>query len=234
MAYNLLGSVQTVTDPIQKQTLFTFDTLGRTETIKPYYTSAVETLAYDQAGNVIRRTSPDGCALDLVYDEMGRLVSRFTSNPTVCERAAVNDEFGYDARGLLVAAQNAHVGLIREYDALGRMEREIDTRFGSAVGYAWDKASRDGAGRTVGISDPFGETTRFVYEAAGRRVKPARDDGDGRRRQGLCLRRPQPAGRGEGGAPDLTIMTRSMMLAAWCDPIRFTRPRRSSARSCVA
>jgi YD repeat-containing protein len=37
---------------------------------------------------------------------------------------------------------------------------------GSAEHYA-----HDGAGRTVGISDPFGDTTRFVYDAAGRRVQ---------------------------------------------------------------
>jgi YD repeat-containing protein len=104
-----------------------------------------------------------------------------------CANSPIDEPFGYDARGLLVAAQNRSVGLIREYDALGRMLREIDTRFGTGVGYAYDAASRltskvypdgssvhyayDGAGRPVGISDPFGETTRFVYDAAGRRVQ---------------------------------------------------------------
>jgi RHS repeat-associated protein len=189
VAYNLLGSAQTVTDPINKQTIFTFDALGRTRTIKPYYTAAgaVETLDYDRTGNVIRRTSPDGCALDQDYDAMGRLVARFTSNEASCPRAPVDDRFGYDARGLLVAAQNESIGLIREYDALGRLLREIDTRFGTGVGYAYDQASRltskvypdgsavhyayDGAGRTVGISDPFGDTTRFVYDGAGRRLQ---------------------------------------------------------------
>jgi RHS repeat-associated protein len=185
--YNLLGSVQRVIDPTQKETVYTFDTLGRTKTIKPYYTAGVETLAYDQTGNVIRRTSQDGCALDQVYDVMGRLVSRSTSNWESCPRAPVNDAFAYDARGLLAVAKNDSVGLIREYDALGRLVREIDTRFGTGVGYAWDQASRltskvypdgsvvhyayDGAGRTVGISDPFGDTTRFVYDAAGRRLQ---------------------------------------------------------------
>ena len=64
--YNLLGSVREVTDPIQKKTTFTFDALGRTQTVEPYYTTGVETLAYDQTGNVIRRTAQDGCALDHV------------------------------------------------------------------------------------------------------------------------------------------------------------------------
>jgi hypothetical protein len=49
-------------------------------------------------------------------------------------RAPVAGAFGYDARGLLVAARNEWVGLTREYDALGHLLREIDTRFGSGVG----------------------------------------------------------------------------------------------------
>ncbi len=185
--YNLLGSARIVTDPIGKQTIFSFDTLGRAVTVDPYY-AGLEQLAYDQTGNVIWRQKQDLCQLEQDYDAMGRLVARRAVNTAgSCANSPVDDEFGYDARGLLVAAQNNSVGLIREYDALGRMEREIDTRFGSEVGYAYDPASRltskvypdgstvhyayDGAGRTVGISDPFGDTTRFVYDAAGRRVQ---------------------------------------------------------------
>jgi RHS repeat-associated protein len=189
VAYTLLGSAQTVTDPVNLQTAFSFDTLGRAVTVDPYYAGA-ELLSYDQTGNVIRRTKPDLCVLEQDYDAMGRVVERRTAEGNTsgsCANSPIDDQFGYDARGLLVAAQNDAVGLIREYDALGRMLREIDTRFGTGVGYAYDPASRltskvypdgssvhyayDGAGRTVGISDPFGETTRFVYDGAGRRVQ---------------------------------------------------------------
>ncbi len=187
IAHTLLGSPQTVTDPIGKQTLFGFDTLGRTVTVDPYY-AGLEQLVYDQTGNVIWRQKPDLCQLEQDYDEMGRLVARRTINSAgSCANSPIDEQFGYDARGLLVAAQNPNVGLIREYDALGRMLREIDSRFGSEVGYAYDQTSRltskvypdgstvhyayDGAGRTVGISDPFGDTTRFVYDAAGRRIQ---------------------------------------------------------------
>lgn len=187
VAYNLLGSAQTVTDPIGKQTIYTFDELGRARTVKPYY-GGFETLTYDRTGNVIRRLKPDFCEIEQDYDAMGRLVAQRTINAAGgCANSPIDQRFGYDARGLLVAAQNDDVGLIREYDVLGRMLREIDTRFGTGVGYSYDQASRltskvypdgstvhyayDGAGRTVGISDPFGETTRFVYDAAGRRIQ---------------------------------------------------------------
>ncbi len=94
---------------------------------------------------------------------------------------------GYDARGLLIAAKNSHVGLLRDYDELGRLTRETDTRFGTGVAYQYSAASRltakvypdgtllhaayDPAGRPVGITDPTGDTTRYVYDAAGRRVQ---------------------------------------------------------------
>jgi YD repeat-containing protein len=155
--------------------------------LNPSY-AGPELLTYDQTGKVIHHRKPDTCELEQDYDAMGRLVAQRTINSAgSCANSPIDEQFGYDARGLLVAAQNPDVGLIREYDALGRMLREIDTRFGTGVGYAYDKASRltskvypdgssvhyayDGAGRTVGISDPFGETTRFVYDAAGRRVE---------------------------------------------------------------
>ncbi|MCI0634297.1 MAG: hypothetical protein L0206_10345, partial [Actinobacteria bacterium] len=188
IAYNLLGAVQRVTDPAGQATTFTFDTRGRTVSSQPPHATALSFLVYDETGNVIRQTSPGGCRLELTYDVMGRLTQRRGPiAPLFCPASSIDDEYGYDARGLLVVARNSDVGLVREYDALGRMTREIDDRFANSVGYAFDRASRltskvypdgtsvhytyDGAGRTVGISDPFGDTTRFLYDAAGRRVQ---------------------------------------------------------------
>jgi YD repeat-containing protein len=139
-----------------------------------------------------------------------------------CANGPIDEQFGYDARGLLVAAQNASVGLIREYDALGRMLREIDTRFGTGVGYAYDAASRltskvypdgssmhyayDGAGRPVGISDPFGETTPVPRQWLRRRRRarghaPRAGDGrglveDGARFDRVRARCPRSSARG--------------------------------------
>jgi RHS repeat-associated protein len=99
----------------------------------------------------------------------------------------LSDRFGYDARGNLVAAANQHVGLLREYDALDRLVSETDDRFKTAVRYVYDDASRlrskvypggkvvhisyDAVGRPIGITDPFGDTTRYVYDGAGRRTE---------------------------------------------------------------
>jgi RHS repeat-associated protein len=98
----------------------------------------------------------------------------------------VDDELGYDARGNLVALRNADIGLVREYDALGRLVREIDDRVGTGVGYVYDRAGRitskvlpdgttmqlsyDPAGRIVGLADPFGDLTQLRYDAAGRTI----------------------------------------------------------------
>jgi YD repeat-containing protein len=79
------------------------------------------------------------------------------------------------------------LGLLREYDALDRLVSETDDRFKTAVRYIYDDASRlrgkvypggkvvhisyDAVGRPIGITDPFGDTTRYVYDGAGRRTE---------------------------------------------------------------
>ncbi|MCI0635374.1 MAG: hypothetical protein L0206_15885, partial [Actinobacteria bacterium] len=188
ISYDLPGQVRQVTDPVGKFHTFEIDTRGRVVSAAPPYSTLPTTYAYDETGNVISQTNPDGCVLETTYDVMGRLTRRKAANAAGgCANRPVDDQYGYDARGLLVAATNPDVGLVREYDLLGRLTREIDDRFGRSVGYAWDGASRlaskvypdgttvhyayDGAGRSVGISDPFGDTTRFLYDAAGRRVQ---------------------------------------------------------------
>ena len=69
------------------------------------------------------------------------------------------------ARGNLVAAQNPHVGLIREYDALERLTREIDDRFGNSVAYLYDDASR----LTTKIY-PDSSIVQLSYDGAGRAI----------------------------------------------------------------
>ncbi|MCI0637179.1 MAG: hypothetical protein L0206_25180, partial [Actinobacteria bacterium] len=167
-----------VPNPDEVFATFLLDTRGRVVSMDRQHATQLTQYEYDETGNVIRQTNPDGCVLEMTYDVMGRLTRRRAANATGgCANSPVDDEYGYDARGLLVAARNPDVGLVREYDALGRMTREIDDRFANSVGYAWDRAGRlsskvypdgssvhyayDGAGRTVGISDPFGDTTRF-------------------------------------------------------------------------
>jgi YD repeat-containing protein len=191
LTHDLRGMLTQVIDPLGATTIFDVDALGRVEGVtRPYATAPLAT-QYDSTGNAIAVMKPDGCILWMSYDVMGRLVERRNSTETssTCpgDYRAIDDRYGYDARGLLVAAQNAHVGLIREYDALGRLTRETDDRFGTGIGYQYDKASRltakvypdgkllhvayDAAGRPVGITDPTGDTTRYVYDAAGRRVQ---------------------------------------------------------------
>ena len=198
LSYDLRGQLRQVIDPEGATTTFDVDPLGRVTSATHPYTRVPGTFApapmltqYDTTGNPIRITRPDGCVLFQDFDAMGQLLWRRTStqDPSTCpaDDRAIDDRYGYDARGLLVAAQNQHVGLIREYDALGRLTRETDDRFASSVAYQYDRASRltakvypdgsllhvatDAAGRPVGITDPTGDTTRYVYDPAGRRVQ---------------------------------------------------------------
>ena len=119
------------------------------------------------------------------YDEMGRMIRRSSTGCVspigYLPPQAVDDEFGYDARGNLVGMRNSSIGLVR---SLNRLVREIDDRFGTGVAYQYDRAGRmvskvlpdgttiqasyDAAGRVVAIADPFGDLTQFSYDAAGR------------------------------------------------------------------
>ncbi len=188
LGYDLLGNLTSFEDPTGAASTFRFDALGREEEATPAWATEARATRYDETGNPLRITKATGCRLEMSYDEMGRLASRASvsdaSSPCV---GSVNDRFGYDARGNLVAAANEHVGLLREYDALDRLVSETDNRFGTAVRYIYDDASRlrgkvypgggvvhisyDALGRPIGIKDPFGDTTRYVYDAAGRRTE---------------------------------------------------------------
>jgi RHS repeat-associated protein len=185
--YDLHGNLTRFTDPEGGETRFIFDAAGRVKEDQPPYATGPYETDYDETGNATRVTKPDGCQIEMTYDKMGRVVDRISTASCPPEVIGIHDRFGYDARGNLMVAKNTEVALIREYDELDRLVREIDSRFGTAVGYVYDAASRvtgivypddsvahlayDPAGRTTGITDPFRDTTRYSYDAAGRRVQ---------------------------------------------------------------
>ncbi len=185
MEYDLRGNLTQLTDAALGVSLFDYDALSRVVS-EDYPYAGPRATKYDETGNPVRITKSDGCKIDMHYDRMGRLL-RQHSGATCSGVGPIDDHFGYDARGNLVAAKNVHVGLIREYDVLDRLVREIDARFGTAMAYRYDDASRliakiypdgsvlnvsyDPSGRPIGITDPFSDTTRYVYDAAGRRIE---------------------------------------------------------------
>ncbi len=187
MQHDVRGNLTQLTDPIGGLSGFGYDALSRVISEAFPYTPLARITKYDETGNPVRITKPDACRIDMHYDRMGRLLRQHSTSCPGGAVAAVDDRFAYDARGNVVAAQNSHVELLREYDDLDRLVREIDLRFQTSVAYRYDASSRlegkvypdgsvlsvsyDPAGRPIGITDPFGDTTRYVYDAAGRRIE---------------------------------------------------------------
>ena len=194
MEYYLYGELHRLTDADGGVTTFDRDSLGRvTSLVSPHFADTAfhpRTTVYDELDSPILVTNPNTCALELRYDSMGRMTDRRSVgcvSPGPGPRVPVNEEYGYDARGNLVAMRSPDVGIIREFDSLNRLVREIDDRLGKGVGYVYDRAGRlvskvlpdgttmqasyDAASRMVGLADSFGDLTRFTYDAAGRMLE---------------------------------------------------------------
>ena len=75
-----------------------WDALDRQEQVTRLYATAALVTEYDEAGNAIRLSKPDGCQIEMAFDLMNRLEHR-RSLPG-CPAVPVDDEFGYDPRGM--------------------------------------------------------------------------------------------------------------------------------------
>jgi RHS repeat-associated protein len=115
--------------------------MRRVEEIAP--DSAIEQMRYDAAGNVIARTTRRGHVITMTYDALNRLTSREV--PTVLysdtttgtwqfPRYSNNgagygvpwdiEEFGYDAVGNLIKANNAYARIARHYNVDGTLKAD--------------------------------------------------------------------------------------------------------------
>ncbi len=138
--YDAEGHLLTITDPMDKMTGFTYDSVGRRDTITVIDTVAgnqVTDLDYDGAGNVTQMTMPDGNVIVYAYDGANRLVT------------------ASDNEGPIVTIT---------YDANGNVTHRKD-----ANNNIWEMRY-DAANRAVKVFDPLKETadkyTQYVYEAA--------------------------------------------------------------------
>lgn len=128
-AYDPLNRPVVITDPLGKEIRYAYDPVGNVIT---YMNGVGETVLYeyDALGRLVRKTLPDG------------------SQPT---------RFAYDENGNLVRADNSHIAYEYGYDALDRMVRAQDSRFGT-MSYEYDAV-----GNRVSLTDSAGHTTQYTY-----------------------------------------------------------------------
>lgn len=180
MTYNGDGDLATVTDPLNRTTMFDYTARCLASVTDPLNRSA--TFACNAAGQLTRITDPlnrttvmayDGYDLASVTDPLGRVV-----------------RFRYDQLGRLIATEDGRGNIVRrEYDTLGRLKKAIDAK-GQAVEYGYDANSNlaavllpngngvtytfDARNRPLTRVDALSQTETWIYDAADR-VKTYRD-----------------------------------------------------------
>ncbi|WP_169787007.1 DUF6531 domain-containing protein [Hyalangium minutum] len=106
------------------------------------FDGAIRTYSYDLAGRLAREQLPSGRSSTYEYDPMGRPTHvRYSDNSF--------RRFKYRPDGVISAAQNEHVNISFQHDALGRL---IEERSGES----WIKARYDTMGERVELSSSHG------------------------------------------------------------------------------
>jgi len=167
--YTRTGELLSVTDPTGARAESTYDDLDRqlTSTMverRPVANTFTTRYSYDDAGNLLTRTSPAGAVTRLAYDAVGSLTR--STDP-----AGVVLQYGYDFSGQQVRMSD---GLGRtdrtDYDALGRVTSQSDVSPAGTtlrtVSYGYDPS-----GNVVSATDALGRTTTYGYDALDRLVR---------------------------------------------------------------
>jgi RHS repeat-associated protein len=168
-AYDADGRVTSVTDGLSNTTRYGYDQLGdQVKETAP--DGSVTTAAYDTENEPLSVTGPTGAVTDSTYDYMGRRVTstqveRDTSAGTAAYTTtyAYGDTGGDEAGGgwLLKQASPAGVSASYAYDPSGAVTSVTDGA-GDQTSYSYD-----GLGRKTKVTYPDGTAAAAGYDAAG-------------------------------------------------------------------
>ncbi|SDI48314.1 intein N-terminal splicing region/RHS repeat-associated core domain-containing protein [Actinokineospora alba] len=174
--YTHTGEILAVTDPTGARVESTYDEFDRPITTtmlerKPTVAAFTTHLAYDDAGQLVKATSPTNEVTRFAYDALGQRTS-------VTDPAGVVTQFGYDSFGNKVWTKDAkgRASLVK-LDASGNTTGEFDFNPAGQI-IARRSYSHNAAGAVLAATDAMGKTTRFNYDAGGRltqRVEPVSD-----------------------------------------------------------
>lgn len=167
--YTRTGQVLSTTDPTGARVEATYDDLDRMLTLtraerRPVADNFTTTYRYDDAGNLVRQTSPSGTVTVMAYDAVGDLVRSTDPHGVVTQ-------YGYDLAGRQVRMSD---GLGRtdrmDYDQSGRLTTQSDL---SPSGAVLRRVSfvHDADGNLVSSTDGAGRVRTFAHDALDRLVR---------------------------------------------------------------
>lgn len=165
-AYTAFDELQAVTSPGGGQDSRTFDDRGLVTSLTDAR-GKVTTMAYDDAGNLISQTSPMAEKTTYTYDSAGRMVTVTDprGNQPGARPSDYTTRYVYDDLDRLRKTYEPGKREPSEsvYDSVGQLTASVDP-LGDAVTHDYAKV----IGRTVAVTNPNGDTSRYGYTTAGR------------------------------------------------------------------
>ena len=173
-AYNQRGELESVFDPNGIRTVLRRDAQGRVTSASSG--EQEESLLYDDAGRVKRRTLADGQMVEFAYDPAGGIsevkqnsvtvtkYQRDKSGAVVAQTDAIGrtTKWERDEKGLLLSETRPNGVITKyEYDAAGHRTAQIDGK-GNKVTFQYDIG-----GRLVKQTNPLGDTLAWTYDDKG-------------------------------------------------------------------
>ena len=153
-AYDKMGNITGVTDPLQNTTHYLYDQLGDTSQVTDANNGTTHTL-YDDDGQATSSTDPAGVQTQATYDYLGRQVTSSVLNryPTASTSTTTESytASATDPGGAFLASTTSQDGVVTQY------------------GY-------DNVGEQTQVIDGAGNTTTYQYDSQGRRTSTTLPD----------------------------------------------------------
>ncbi len=155
--YDGMGNVSTIKDPENNTTTFTYEaTYNRLATITDALSPAnVTTFSYNDTARTTTITDPENKQTVIQYNTAGQPTS-------ITDPLTHVTSFGYDAVGNLATTTDALGNVTtRYYDTVSRLTHLVDPR-GALTRFSYDDVNR-----VTAIQDAMGGLTRFTYDYNG-------------------------------------------------------------------
>jgi RHS repeat-associated protein len=158
--YDAGSRVSSTTDALGQATTFTYDELGRLKRTTFADGKQLEVLEYDGGDRAVRTRDAMGSQVSSTYDPLDRLTQRTVVRGAGVE-GPVEETYGFDGAGNMIAASSGEVAGAWRFDSLGRPLRE-------SIGSRTAFYQFDDSGNLVRLQYPSGRVARFALDGANR------------------------------------------------------------------